>query len=405
MFCLKISITYFYGTGTGSTSPSLTVSNHAIVRAENGISAYQGSYPIDKPTPSGTGIVFDGNAGAVYGNVTLQADLTIESGETLTIPSGASLDMGGHAITVKSGGKLEGTPSGGTVNYAPTITTQSLPGGTAGTAYHHTLEATGDTPITWSVTGGALPDGLTLNENTGEISGTPATANTYNFTVTATNSSGSDSEAFTIAVTPTPTYTVTYAPGANGTGAQQTDTKTQGAALTLAGALFTREGYAQTGWATADGGAKAYDLFGSYTADAPITLYPVWAKGLAITAWPADQYVMAGERATFTVEAVGEGLTYQWYIDRGEGWQAIPGATDASYTTGAVDAACGGFRYRCEVRDAHGGALTSEAATLYVTEAVTLPMTGDTGRPGLSAALLAVCGAALCALGRRRMRA
>ena len=75
---------------------------------------------------------------------------------------------------------------------------------------------------------------------------------------------------------PAATYTVTYKPGANGTGSQQTATKTYGTALTLKGAIFTRTGYTQTGWATSDGGSKAYDLGGNYTANASITLYPYW---------------------------------------------------------------------------------------------------------------------------------
>ena len=72
------------------------------------------------------------------------------------------------------------------------------------------------------------------------------------------------------------TYLVTYNPGANGSGAQQTATKTHGVSLTLIGATFTRSGYTQTGWATSDGGTKAYDLGASYTSDAAITLYPYW---------------------------------------------------------------------------------------------------------------------------------
>ena len=79
------------------------------------------------------------------------------------------------------------------------------------------------------------------------------------------------------------TYTVTYKPGAYGIGLQQTATKTQNISLTLKGALFTRNGYTQTGWSTTDGGAKAYDLYGSYTANASITLYPYWtAKTISL---------------------------------------------------------------------------------------------------------------------------
>ena len=73
-----------------------------------------------------------------------------------------------------------------------------------------------------------------------------------------------------------PTYAVTYHPGADGSGEQQVDTKTQGTPLELKGVIFTRTGYTQTGWATSDGGAKEYDLGASYTANAPITLYPFW---------------------------------------------------------------------------------------------------------------------------------
>ena len=76
----------------------------------------------------------------------------------------------------------------------------------------------------------------------------------------------------------TQTYTVTYKPGANGTGSQQTATKTYGTALTLKGAIFTRTGYTQTGWATSDGGSKAYNLSASYTANADVTLYPFWTE-------------------------------------------------------------------------------------------------------------------------------
>ena len=87
----------------GATT-SLTISDNAIVRAENGINAYR----VDKPTLSGTGIVFDGTEGTVYGNVTLQEDLEISEGESLTLDSGASLDAGDYDVIV-DGGTLDST--------------------------------------------------------------------------------------------------------------------------------------------------------------------------------------------------------------------------------------------------------------------------------------------------------
>lgn len=71
-------------------------------------------------------------------------------------------------------------------------------------------------------------------------------------------------------------YTVSYLPGEHGVGAEQTANKTPGVDLTLAGALFTRPGYYQTGWAGSDGGAQAYPLNAVYSSNASIRLYPVW---------------------------------------------------------------------------------------------------------------------------------
>lgn len=74
------------------------------------------------------------------------------------------------------------------------------------------------------------------------------------------------------------TYTVTYDPGANGKGTQFTDTKIQDIDLALSDKTFTRDGYIQVGWTTIDGGEKNYNLGDIYTANAAITLYPVWER-------------------------------------------------------------------------------------------------------------------------------
>ena len=71
-------------------------------------------------------------------------------------------------------------------------------------------------------------------------------------------------------------WDVTYQPGTNGSGNAVTDIKFYNDALTLRGALFTRTGYTQVGWATTDGGEKVYGFDDVYTKNEALTLYPVW---------------------------------------------------------------------------------------------------------------------------------
>jgi hypothetical protein len=65
------------------------------------------------------------------------------------------------------------------------ITSNSpLPNATVGVPYAQTIVATGGAlPYTWSVVAGSLPAGVTLNAQSGILSGTPTTAGTANFTL------------------------------------------------------------------------------------------------------------------------------------------------------------------------------------------------------------------------------
>ncbi len=84
---------------------------------------------------------------------------------------------------------------------APVITTSELPNGTTGESYSATISATsgfGKT-LTWTYSG-ELPDGLSLNSESGEISGTPTVAGTFNFTITVSDTYYSTSRAFTLTI-------------------------------------------------------------------------------------------------------------------------------------------------------------------------------------------------------------
>ena len=66
------------------------------------------------------------------------------------------------------------------------IATDSLPAGEAGIPYSYQLKAYGDTSgLTWSLTQGTLPGGISMNTSTGLISGTPKLAGGSGFTVQA----------------------------------------------------------------------------------------------------------------------------------------------------------------------------------------------------------------------------
>ena len=118
---------------------------------------------------------------------------------------------------------------------APAITTTTLPGGTVGTPYHHQLQATGGGFILWELFSGELPDGLTLKQTTGEISGTPTAEQTAQFTVRALNSVGNDKKELSITITNAPAaeHAVTVITDGNGTASASSTSATAGTEITL----------------------------------------------------------------------------------------------------------------------------------------------------------------------------
>ncbi|MDQ6704655.1 MAG: putative Ig domain-containing protein, partial [Acidobacteriota bacterium] len=130
-----------------------------------------------------------------------------------SLPAGSTLPSG---LTLNANGLLSGTPTAAgtfsfavqavdssgaqqsatqtfqlTINGAFSITTASpLPGGSVGAAYSVTFSSSGGkSPIDWSVAGAGLPAGLNLSSS-GILSGNPAAAGTFNFTIQSLDSAG-----------------------------------------------------------------------------------------------------------------------------------------------------------------------------------------------------------------------
>lgn len=99
------------------------------------------------------------------------------------------------------------------VTPAPVIQTASLPGVLNGAKYSQQIVATGGVgPLTFKVTAGALPPGLSLNTN-GSITGrTTSNGGTFDFTVTVTDQGSpplTDSADYSLVVAPAPALSVT----------------------------------------------------------------------------------------------------------------------------------------------------------------------------------------------------
>lgn len=70
----------------------------------------------------------------------------------------------------------------------PVIDLTAIPNAYVNHAYSTTLHSNGGLgPFTWALTKGTLPDGMSLDAATGQLSGTPATAGTFDFTIAVTD--------------------------------------------------------------------------------------------------------------------------------------------------------------------------------------------------------------------------
>ncbi len=297
-----------------------------------------------------------------------------------------------------------------TIGAGLTITTpQALSGAVAGQSYTVKLAATGGTPpYQWAAS--QLPSGLTLDPSSGAISGTPAAAGVFTFTVQVSDSVHASAQAsFTLTVAQPPLSITTTSPlftGTVGVPYSQTFTVTGGTPpyswsvisgstgpLTLDPATGVLQGTPQstatlsfTVQVADSTGARATGSF-SIAIQAP-TL--VLVTGVPLPA------AMAGTPYAQTISASATGGTppYRWSLSG-----MPPGLSfdAASLALSGTPSTTGSFTMTLEVDDSAGKSarrsvpLTVSPATLGITTARQLP--AATLNAPFSAAMAATGGA------------
>ena len=282
--------------------------------------------------------------GGKLGGSSEAIQIIVKNGESFTAPASDGLirpdgDTGSYFMWLGSDSKLYASGSSVpadvtklTAQFAPgifdvTITTDRLPDGKVGEAYSQTLTADGTEPVAWSISSGNLPDGLKLDGNTGEISGTPTADGTAKFTVKATNSAGSNTKelSITIAKAAPAEYTVRF--NANGGGGTMADVTGVSGSYTLPSCGFTEpEGKQFKGWSTSADGSVISST--TYEVSSDTTFYAIWeSKEYSIIVTDGKATIGAGSEIskaaqgttiTLTANAAPDGKVFdKWVVESG----------------------------------------------------------------------------------------
>ena len=257
---------YTWSLGVGSPQGLSIGSASGII---SGTLTTSGSFPVLVALRDTTGAVVAQNYTLNVGNAVTITTTSLPSGPPNVAYSATLAATGGSVpyhwsvlagilptglTLISASGQIIGTPTaqgafqftvqvtdflGGTATKALSITigtvppltiTTALPGASLNQPYSGSLTATGGTqPVTWTLTSGNLPTGLTLNPSTGAITGTPTVLGPASFTVQALDSARQTaSKAFTLTVAPPVTMSAADFTTSVGAAVSQTATASGG---------------------------------------------------------------------------------------------------------------------------------------------------------------------------------
>ncbi|MBI1761527.1 MAG: putative Ig domain-containing protein [Acidobacteria bacterium] len=200
------------------TCPTLTLSPATLPNPQPGV-AYNQTLSVQ---PAGGSYSFTISSG------TLPQGLSLSAAGALT---GTTTQTGtfNFRFTVTSfGGQCSGFRDYQLTVGCPVITLSDvLTNAQPGAAYNQTINVTPSGSYTFSLAGGGLPSGVTINAQTGALTGTLQQAGTFNFTIKALNTNGCQgTRAYTVAVN-CPSFTLSSLPnGVAGVPYNQTLTVT-----------------------------------------------------------------------------------------------------------------------------------------------------------------------------------
>ena len=327
-------------------------------------------------------------------------------------------------LSISSSGTISGTPAAsGPYNYTITVTDNAGNSGTVdcsvtvyppltlacasanaeiGLAYSSAMVASGGVPsYTYSINGGSLPLGLSLNPSTGAITGTPTTGGTYNYTAQVADSNGDIVTNSNCSITVAPALTLACASSSAEVGVPYSS-----ALVTTGGlpsytysisngslppglSLNTTTGTI-TGTPTTSGTynytAKVVDSIGATATNTSCSITVAPALALACASSTAE----VGVPYSSALVASGGVPSYTYSISSG----SLPPGLSLNTSTGAITGTpttSGTYNYTAKIVDSGGGSVTNSSCSITVAPALALACASSGAEVGVpySSALVA----------------
>lgn len=186
----------------------------------------------------------------------------------------------------------------------------ALPTGQVGSSFTASIEVTGGkSPYQFSISWGALPQGLSLDKSSGAISGTPTKGGSFGFGVHVTDSAGaSGASPFQISVSDSSSIVVTLTPAT---------TTVQSAGTAQFTAAVSNTSNTAVTWSTSDGAINASGLYKApnVTTNTRVTITAVSNADASKSGTATVTVTPASQQSQLTVTTTGltgitSGVTY-----------------------------------------------------------------------------------------------